>query len=476
MTISRDYLVRNSKPCSHLAANCPQGPAAGLRYASTMSSLAARDRACIWHPFTQMKTAPEPLPIVRGDGPYLITDDGRRVLDGISSWWVNVHGHCNPKVNRALQAQAERLEHVMFAGCTHPPAVELAERLRALLPSRLKRVFFSDNGSTAVEVALKMAYQYWTNRGETQRRTFLALEHAYHGDTVGAMSASHASLFTASYAPLLFRVERAAVPRDYLASMDPDKDGGATEPLREIEALLERRGAELAAVIVEPMLQAAGGMIVCKPAFLRRLRKLCDAYGLLLIADEVMTGFGRTGPMFACEHGPVQPDLICLSKGLSAGYLPLAVTVASEKVYEAFLSEDRRKTFFHGHSFTANPLGCAAALAGLDIFAEDDVLERIQQISKRMRERLASFVGRSYVRDVRQIGGVGILELETAREGYLADIGPRLAAAFLQRNLLLRPNGNIVYFMPPYVVGDEQIDWVFDQIDDVVSALLGHAD
>ena len=315
-----------------------------------------------------MKTAPDPLPVVGGEGPYLITEDGRRVLDAISSWWVNVHGHCNPSVGRALARQANRLEHVMFAGCTHPPAVELAERLLALLPPRLTRVFYSDNGSTAVEVALKMAYQYWTNLGHPQRRTFLALEHAYHGDTVGAMSASHDSLFTASYAPLLFRVERAKVPTDYLASMDQARDGSATDPLRQIRGLLERRAEEIAGVIIEPMLQAAGGMLVWKPAFLRRLRELCDEFGLLLIADEVMTGFGRTGRMFACEHGPIEPDLICLSKGLTAGYLPLAVTVASDEVYEAFLSDDRRKTFFHGHSFTANPLGCAVALAGLDIF------------------------------------------------------------------------------------------------------------
>lgn len=420
-----------------------------------------------------MKTAPAPLPIVRGEGPFLITEDGRRILDGISSWWVNVHGHSNPRVNRALKAQAERLEHVMFAGCTHPPAVELAERLCALLPSRLSRVFFSDNGSTAVEVALKMAYQYWTNRGETQRRTFLALEHAYHGDTVGAMSASHESLFTSSYAPLLFRVERIEVPPDYLASLDASRDGSGSEPLQAIGDLLERRGSELAAVIAEPMLQAAGGMFVWKPAFLRHLRELCDAHGLLLIADEVMTGFGRTGRMFACEHGPVAPDLICLSKGLTAGYLPMAVTVASAEVYEAFWSDDRRKTFFHGHSFTANPLGCAVALAGLDIFADEGVLERIGRLADQMQARLRRFVGRSYVRDVRQIGGVGILELEVGQGGYLAEIGPRLAREFLERNLLLRPNGNIVYFMPPYVVTDEQVDWVFDQIEQVVESVVG---
>ena len=440
-----------------------------MGYASTMASLVARDRACIWHPFTQMKTAPDPLPIVGGDGAYLITEDGRRVLDGISSWWVNVHGHCNPKVSQALAQQAQRLEHVMFAGCTHPPAVELAERLLAKLPGSLNKVFFSDNGSTAVEVALKMAYQYWTNRGERQRRTFLALKHAYHGDTVGAMSASHDSLFTASYAPLLFHVERVAVPQDYLASLDPANDGSATAELTEFEDLLRSRCDEIAAVIVEPMLQAAGGMRVWKPQMLRTVRELCDRYGLLLIADEVMTGFGRTGKMFACEHGPVEPDLMCLSKGLTAGYLPLAITAASDAVYEAFLSDDRSKTFFHGHSFTANPLGCAVALAGLDIFENEGVLGRVSGISSKMRSRLQALVGRKYTKDARQIGGVGILELETGGAGYLADIGPRMAALFLERNLLLRPQGGIVYFMPPYVVTDNEIDWVFDQIEEVVS-------
>ncbi len=419
-----------------------------------------------------MKTAPDPLPVVAGDGPFLVTEDGRRVLDGISSWWVNVHGHCNPRVGRAIAAQASRLEHVMFAGCTHPPAVELAERLLERLPVSPGRVFYSDNGSTAVEVALKMAYQYWTNRGEDRRRTFLALEHAYHGDTVGAMSASHGSLFTASYAPLLFRVERARVPSDYLASMVPERDGSATGELTDIRALLERRAADIAAVIIEPMLQAAGGMRVWKPEFLRHLRALCDEFGLLLIADEVMTGFGRTGPMFACEHGPVEPDLICLSKGLTCGYLPLAVTVASERVYDAFLSDDRRKTFFHGHSFTANPLGCAAALAGLDIFEQDGVLGRIQEIEARMRSRLEAFAELDYVRDVRHIGDVAIVEFETGGEGYLSALGPRMGAEFLKRDLLLRPYGDLVYFMPPYVISDRQIDWVFDQIEEVARTLL----
>ena len=441
-----------------------------------MASLVARDRSCIWHPFTQMKTAPDPLPVVGGDGAYLITEDGRRILDGISSWWVNVHGHCNPRVGRALAEQAQRLEHVMFAGCTHPPAVELAERLVQLLPERLNRVFFSDNGSTAVEVALKMAYQYWTNRGEPQRRTFLTLENAYHGDTVGAMSASHDSLFTASYAPLLFRVERVAVPQDYLASMVPGNDGSATEPLAAIRSVLECRASECAAMIVEPMLQGAGGMHIWKAEFLRQVRELCDEFGLLLIADEVLTGFGRTGPMFACEHGPVVPDLTCLSKGLTCGYLPLAVTVASDSVYEAFLSDDRRKTFFHGHSFTANPLGCAVGLAGLDIFEEEGVLQRIQGIEARMRERLSQFVGRDYVRDVRQIGDVAIVEFEAGGDGYLSQLGPRMGAEFLKRGVLLRPWGELLYFMPPYVISDREIDWVFDQIEEVAHSLLGSGD
>lgn len=438
-----------------------------------MSGLVARDRSCVWHPFTQMKTAPDPLPVVAGEGAYLVTEDGRRILDGISSWWVNVHGHCNPRVGRALSEQAARLEHVMFAGCTHPPAVELAERLCAHLPATLTRVFYSDNGSTAVEVALKMAYQYWTNRGEPQRRTFVALEHAYHGDTVGAMSASQLSLFTSTYSPLLFDVERIRVPRDYLASMNPSLDGSATKSLNAIRALLQGCAADIAAIIIEPMLQAAGGMYVWKPEFLRRLRDMCDEFGLLLIADEVMTGFGRTGPMFACEHGPVEPDLICLSKGLTCGYLPLAVTVVSDRVYDAFLSDDRRKTFFHGHSFTANPLGCAVALAGFEIFSEDRVLDRIQQIEARMRSRLEAFVGLDYVRDVRQIGDVGILEFETGGEGYLSELGPRMARDFLRRDLLLRPNGDLLYFMPPYVITDDEIDWVFDQIEEVAGSILG---
>ncbi len=439
---------------------------------ATKPTLASRDRSCVWHPFTQMRTAPPPLPIVGGEGAYLVTEDGRRLLDGISSWWTNIHGHCHPHISQAVADQARRLEHVMFAGCTHPPAVELSERLLARLPPGLTRVFFSDNGSTAVEVALKMAYQFWANQGEPQRRTFLALEHAYHGDTVGAMSTSHDSLFTAPFKPLLFRVDRLPVPPDYLSSLDPSRDGSATEPLTQFERLLARRASEIAAVIIEPMVQGAGGMLVWKAEMLRKLREMCDRHGLLLIADEVMTGFGRTGKMFACEHGPVEPDLMCLSKGLTGGYLPLAVTVTSDRIYRAFLGEGHGRTFFHGHSFTANPLGCAAALAGLDLFDTQDVLLRVRQIEARLRDRLSRLVGRTFTRDARQIGGLAILEVETEGAGYLSDLGPRMGRLFLDRGLLLRPYGNTVYFMPPYAVTDSEIDRAFDQIEEVVTHVV----
>ena len=426
---------------------------------SVVADLIARDRAHLWHPYTQAQTAPSPLPIVRGEGVYLYTEDGRRILDGISSWWVNIHGHSHPALNAALAAQAARLEHVMFAGCTHPPAVELAERLVALLPRggstsqhppTLTRVFYSDNGSTAVEVALKMALQYWRNRGEP-RTAFVGLHDAYHGDTAGAMSVSEASAFTAAFAPMLFPVAR--VP--------------SAEALE--AHLVAHRGA-VAAVIVEPMIQAAGGMIMRPAAFLAACRRLCDEHDTLLIADEVFTGFGRTGKMFACEHAGIAPDIICLSKALTAGYLPLGATVATERIYDAFLSDDRAKTFFHGHSFTANPLACAVAIASLDLFADGAVLARVKRLEAQMSAALAPLRELARVADVRVLGGVGAIELRSG-DGYLAGVGPRLAASFLERSLLLRPLGNVLYFMPPYVITDEEAAWALGQIVDVVRSV-----
>jgi adenosylmethionine---8-amino-7-oxononanoate aminotransferase len=411
-------------------------------------SLIDRDRKHLWHPYTQMLGAPDPLPITRGEGVYLFTEDGRKILDGISSWWVNIHGHSHPKLNAALAAQARELEHVMFAGCTHRPAVELAERLVEVIPPGLTRIFYSDNGSTAVEAAIKMAVQYWRNRGEPRRTTLVTLRHAYHGDTVGAMSASEDSVFTRAFAPLLFPVTRV--------------DG-----LEDLAAGLAEHSGTIAAVLIEPMLQAAGGMIVWPAEFVAGVRQLCDRHGVLMIADEVLTGFGRTGRMFACEHAEVSPDILCLSKALTAGYLPLGVTAATEAVYDAFLSEDRAKTFFHGHSYTANPLACAVAIASLDLFRETDVMARVGRLERQIREGLEPLRNLPNVGDVRGIGGVGMVEL-AGDGGYLDAIGPRLSAAFLERGLLLRPLGNIVYFMPPYAITDEEAAWALDQIAEVV--------
>lgn len=351
-------------------------------------SLIERDRAVLWHPYTQMLTAPVPLAIARAQGVYLYTEDGRKILDGISSWWVNIHGHSHPKLNEALAAQARELEHVVFAGCTHRPAVELAERLLALLPQGLARVFYSDNGSTAVEAALKLAWQYWRNRGE-DRRAFVTLHHAYHGDTVGAMSASDDSPFTRPFAPLLFSVTRAHSPYCHRCPLGLDRSTCRIDCLGDLEARLQELGGNVAAVLVEPMLQAAGGMIVWPKEFLSGVRRLCDRYGTLMIADEVLTGFGRTGKMFACEHAQVSPDIICLSKALTAGYLPLGATAVTNQIYEAFLSEDRTRTFFHGHSYTANPLACAVALASLDLFREESTLDRVAALEASLRTGLS---------------------------------------------------------------------------------------
>ena len=437
--------------------------------------LAARDRACLWHPYTQMLNQPPPLAIVRGEGVYLHTADGRRILDGISSWWVNIHGHAHPKLNAALARQADELEHVIFAGCTHRPAVELAERLLEVLPRGLARVFYSDNGSTAVEVALKLAWQYWRNRGAAERRTFITLDHAYHGDTVGAMSVSAASSFTAPFTPLLFPVARAHDPYCHQCPVGLDRARCRIDCLDSLESHLKAHGAEVAGVLVEPMLQGVGGMIVWPSEFLAGVRALCDRYGTLMIADEVLTGFGRTGRMFACEHAQVTPDVICLSKGLTAGYLPLAATAASESIYEAFLSGDRRKTFFHGHSYAANPLACAVGVASLDLFRDEGVLERVARLEKQLRAGLEPLRDLPHVGDVRVIGGVGAVEL--ARDaatgeggGYFDRAGPRLADAFLQRGLLIRPLGNVVYFMPPYVITEAETARALDTIRTVIEA------
>ena len=430
-------------------------------------SLVDRDRAVLWHPYTQMLTAPAPLPIVRAKGVYLYTEDGRKILDGISSWWVNIHGHSHPRLNEALAAQAREMEHVLFAGCTHRPAVELAERILELLPPGMARVFYSDNGSTAVEAALKLAFQYWRNCHE-DRRVFITLHHAYHGDTVGAMSASEDSVFTRPFAPMLFSVARAHSPYCYRCPLGLTRSTCNIDCLGDLEGRLQELGDRVAGVLIEPMLQAAGGMIVWPSEFLAGVRRLCDRHGTLMIADEVLTGFGRTGKMFACEHAQVSPDIICLSKALTGGYLPLGVTAVTSAIYEAFLSEDRTKTFFHGHSYTANPLACAVALGSLELFREERTLDRVADLEGTLRAGLEPLRKLETVGDVRVIGGVGIVEMRSEDPGYLNEFGPWISAALLGRGLLLRPLGNVVYFMPPYAITKAETEWAIEQIAEVL--------
>jgi adenosylmethionine-8-amino-7-oxononanoate aminotransferase len=433
-----------------------------------MTSWQELDRLHVWHPYTQMKSSEAPLPVVAGEGAWLVLADGRRVLDGISSWWVNLHGHAEPRIARAVAEQAARLEQVVFAGCTHEPAARLAAALAARAPggrTALPRVFFSDDGSTAVEVAMKMAVQGWRQRGRPGRTLFVALEHAYHGDTFGAMAAGGQAVFHGAFAPLLCEVRRVPVPA---AAGDVERCAAA------LETLLEREGARVAAVLVEPIVQAAGGMRIHPPEFLRAVRAAATRHDTFLIADEIFTGFGRTGALFACERAAVVPDLLCLSKGLTGGFLPLAATLASEAVYAAFLDDDRSRAFFHGHSYTANPIACAAALESLALLDEPRGLERVAGLERLFARRLARLEGRPGIGAVRGLGGLAAVELAAPPErrgGYLDPRGPRLARRMLERGVLLRPLGDVVYFLPPYCVTDAECEAVFDALEAALEGL-----
>jgi adenosylmethionine---8-amino-7-oxononanoate aminotransferase len=418
----------------------------------------------IWHPFTQEALDPQPVHIERGEGVYLNTRDGRKLIDAISSWWVNLHGHAHPLIAEAIAEQARKLEHVIFAGFTHDAAEELAARLRRILPQPLEHIFFSDDGSTAVEVALKMALQYWSNLGKGRKNRFVALEHAYHGDTAGAMSVGADSDFVAPFQELRFPVLRAPSAYCFRCPVGKQRatcDIDCTEPLAR---LLEERHDEIAAVIVEPLLQGAGGMIVHPIEFLQRVRSLCTQFNVLLIADEVLTGFGRCGRMFACDRAGVVPDIMCLSKGLTGGFLPLAATVCTPAVYGSFRSTDRSRTFFHGHSYTANPLGCAAAIASLKIFDSEPVFERIDAIEGIHRQKALTLAGHPAVADVRTIGTVMALELKADDPGYFSELRPALYDFYLSKGVLLRPLGNVVYILPPYVITAEQLQYIYDVV------------
>ena len=431
----------------------------------------ARDLAVLWHPCTQMREHPDTLPLVpihHGEGAWLVGMDGRRYLDAVSSWWTNIHGHAEPRIAEAIARQARSLEQVILAGFSHAPAIELAERLLALAPRQpgrapLAKVFYADNGSAGVEVALKMAFHWFRNAGETHRTRFVALENGYHGETLGALSVGDIPLYRRTYAPLLSECLFAPTPDAYLANDEKDAEARALAAADQLATLFDRHPGEICAVIVEPLLQCAGGMRMYHPAYLRRVRELCDAHGAFFIADEIATGFGRTGTLFACEQADVQPDFMCVSKGLTGGFLPLAAVLTTQSVYDGFLDESRERAFLHSHSYTGNPLACAAALASLSIFESDAVLLRNRGTATRMAALAEGIAALPHVADVRQAGM--ILAFELARNGDrrapfdpALRIGLRAYRAALERGVVLRPLGDILYWMPPYCVDDEQLD------------------
>lgn len=405
----------------------------------------------VWHPFTQHALQPRMIEVASSEGAWLTTVGGRHILDAISSWWVITHGHRHPHIIAAIQAEAARLDQVIFAGFTHTPAEHLARSLVKLAPPGLDHVFFSDSGSTSVEVALKMALGYWRNIGEPRDR-ILALEHGYHGDTIGAMSVGARSVFNAPYEPLLFDVGRIPFPTE----------GHEQDTIDVLEGVCAE--GDVAALILEPLILGAGGMLIYSPDVLTAMKQVCERHGVLLIADEVMTGWGRTGTLLACGQAGIAPDILCLAKGLTGGALPLAVTLCTSAIFEAHLSADRTKTFFHSSSYTANPIACAAALANIEVWEREPVLKRIAALSQAQAERLAPFAEDERFSNVRRLGTIAALDLAVSDHGYLAGVGPKLYETFIERGVLLRPLGNTVYVMPPYCTLPEELDLAYDAI------------
>ena len=421
--------------------------------------LAAADRSYLWHPFTQQRgwSAEEPVIIERADGTDLIDTEGRRYIDGVSSLWCNVHGHGHPRIDAAVRAQLGRVAHSTMLGLSHRPGIELAQRLVEIAPAGLTRVFYSDSGSTATEIALKMAFQYWRQRGETERTKFVALRMAYHGDTLGSVSVGGIDLFHAIYHPLLFDTLKA-------------EPGDAAD----LERLLAQHRGELAAVIMEPLVQGAAGMLVHPDGYLRAVRELCDRHDTLLILDEVATGFGRTGRMFASEHEGVAPDLMCLAKGITGGYLPLAATLATETVYEGFLGEHEEfRTFFHGHTYTGNPLACAAATATLDVFREEDTLTGLQPKIRRLGELLEPIAAHPAVREVRRVGTMTGIEL--VEHPLPMRIGHRVTLEARRRGAIIRPLGDVVVLMPPLSISQADLRRLVEVTGEAIDAATSAA-
>jgi len=446
----------------------------------TTTQLQGWDKQYVWHPFTQMQDwlAEDPLVIVAGEGSWLIDSDGNRYLDGVASMWTNVHGHSHPELNRALFEQAQRLEHATLLGLAGEQSILLAKRLVEIAPEGLCKVFYSDNGSTAVEVGLKMAYQYHCHCGQPQRSRFVRLQHGYHGDTIGSMSVGGISIYHDTFKPLLFSTIEAPAPYCYrcpLGKTDAAACGMAC--LGELERLMQTYCDELAGMVIEPMLQGAGGMLVHPDGYLRGVRQLCDHYGVLLITDEVATGFGRTGSMFAVEHEGVCPDIMAISKGLCAGYLPLAATLATEKIYQAFLGNYAElKTFFHGHTFTGNPLACAVALKSLDLFAENKLLESVQSRSKQLTTLLEQLAQHDHVGNVRQCGlaaGIELVRDKVTKDPYPWEEkrGVMVCQQARKHGVFSRPLGNTVVVFPPLSISEDELTFLMYGLEQGIRAV-----
>ncbi len=412
-----------------------------------MQSLKEKDKLYIWHPYTAFLPAPEPILIVKGKGSYIENDEGNQYLDAISSWWVTLHGHGHPYIAEKIYRQALELEQVIFAGFTHRPAIELAERLLQVLPGSLSKIFYSDNGSTAVEVAIKMALQDWWNFGETKRTRVLAFRNAYHGDTFGSMSVSDRSVFTRAFEDKLFEVVFIDTP--------------TAENIATLKNLVEQESDTIAAFIYEPLVQGAGGMKMYDAVLLNELLATCKSSEVICIADEVMTGFGRTGRLFASEYAATKPDLICLSKGITGGTMALGATACNQRIADAFMSEDRLKTFFHGHSFTANPIACAAALASLDLLQKTSCLENISAITARNLSFVNQVSACPTAKNARACGTIMAFDYDSGRYDYLSNVSSKITAFMLERGVYLRPLGNTVYIMPPYCMLMEELDRVY---------------
>ncbi len=436
---------------------------------STNAELLARSLSAVWHPCSQMKHYESfPLvPVARGQGVWLYDCDGKRYLDAVSSWWVNLFGHCNPRINAALREQLETLEHVMLAGFTHEPVVQLSERLRELAPPGLGHCFYGSDGASATEIALKMSAHYWRNTGKPGKTQFISLENSYHGETLGALSVTDVALFRDAYGALIRQQAIVPSPDWRKAETGESAEAYALRCVAALERHLQQHHAELAAFIVEPLVQGAAGMAMYHPVYLRRARELCDAYGVHLIADEIAVGMGRTGTLFACEQADVTPDFLCLSKGITGGYLPLSVVMTRDEIYRAFYADETARGFLHSHSYTGNPLACRAALATLDIFAQDNVLAANRSKAASLNAMARPLSEHHAVRNWRNTGMIWAFEVASPQR----DFAQRCFALALQNELLLRPIGNTVYFMPPYVINEEEMQLLVTRTLDIVETL-----